>query len=346
MNMELLSFSKEELNQIESLLQSSTKISKIYDKLCELEIKNLKETEEYKQLIVELKKEIEQENKKYKRFNLTYKQCLKYAKLLSSQAKINPFDTKIFTTLKNYNIRIIRRILLTLNIIVENNQDYQKSVIPTELLNSVLNITKENSKDDFIRHLFNSRKINNTLNNDINSIFLSILEEAISANSNKKYRNELIKAKYCIAFAHKNLETLLLPSFFEMTEIVYINSQIVTELLKEGTLSYDITRFVNLKAKASIEIEKLLEIKDQDYIDFKVNINSILTQCYIRALLSLMTAKEINDFNQEFHNIIENPKYLNTHLNDRISENAIIYCFKCFNRDKERTRILSIKTNI
>ena len=343
--MKLESFNIEELSQIESLLQSSTNISEIYDKLCELEINNQKDSQEYEQLLTKLKKEIDEETKKYKDFKLTYKQCMKYAGLLASQAQIHLFDTKISTTLKNYNSRTVRRVLLTLASMIESSEDYQKSIIPKDVLDSILSIAKDIPKEDFIKGFSNNIKINTTLNTDINSVFLSILEEAISGRANKTYRSQLIQAKYCIAFAHRELETLLLPYKFEMTPYVYINSQIVNELLKEGAMSYDITRFVNLKSKASTEINRLLGIKDQEYTNPNVNVNSIITQCYIRALLSLMTGEEVDDFNQEFHDSIESPEYLKTHPTDRISESAIMYCFKCFNRDKGRTRTLSIKND-
>ena len=51
-----------------------------------------------------------------------------------------------------------------------------------------------------------------------------------------------------------------------------------------------------------------------------------------------MEENSVDTFNQEIHDTLESPKYLSKHLNDRISENIIISCFKHFKNDREKVR--------
>ena len=56
-----------------------------------------------------------------------------------------------------------------------------------------------------------------------------------------------------------------------------------------------------------------------------------------------MSEDVVKRFEHEFIRQIEKPEYLRTHLNDRISENIVLSCFKSCQYDKKRTRILSTK---
>lgn len=343
--MNLMQFNKEELIQIESLLQSATDISKIYDRLCELEINNEKESQEYKELIAKLNKAIKEENKKYDDFISSYHQCIKYATLLASKTKFHIFDDQISTTARNYDNRVIRRIIMKLTNIAKSNPNFNKHTIPDEIINTLTKLSPNITKSDFHTSLNHNRNINQSLKNDIQSIFLSILEEAISYKTNTRIRNQLIKAKYCIIFAHKNLESMMIKYNFNMPSNVYIYSKIMNEVLTKDSLSYDIMKYFELKSQASKEINYLLAIRDPEYDNSETNIDSIISQYYLRALISLMTGEEVDRFNEEFHNEIESEKYLQAHPTDRISENAIMKCFKLFKQDKGRIRTLSTKSD-
>lgn len=341
--MELMGFTIDELSQIESLLQLSTNISNIMDFLYQLEIHGKKDSEEYQQQILELTRAINTENEKYQTLNLTYQQCHKYAKLLSYQTNMPFFDTKPTTSFKNYNNRVVKRIINILITQMMNNKDFHKSIIPETIINQIIKIDNKITEDDFLTSFEHSVKLQATLNGDICCIFLSILEDAIPQRKYKEYREELIKAKYCVATTNKEIEAFLLHCKFSIPKEIYTGTKLTTELLQEENKSYDIIRFAELKSKAQIEINKLLQIKDSDYNNPTTYINSIISSCYLRALLSLMKDDEINDFNQEFHDQIDSHEYLKEHLNDRIGENIIINCFKCFKYDRGRIRILSIK---
>ena len=235
--------------------------------------------------------------------------------------------------------------MLKLTNLAETNPNFQKQIIPDEILNTIANLSPGIKKANLLTSLNHSQNINQSLSIDINSIFLSILEDAISYKFNKNIRNKLIEAKYCIIFAHKNLESIMIGYNFNMPPNVYICSKMINEVLKEESASYNIMKFFELKSQAGKEVNYLLAIKDTEYENPETNINSVISQCYLRALLSLMSGEDVDRFNEEFHNEIESEKYLQVHATDRISENAIISCFKLFKQDKGRVRTLSTKSD-
>jgi len=341
--MELIGFEKRELEILESILQISTNVSNELERLCTLEIGGLKDSPVYRQALYELIRTINIENEKLKSTELSYSTCDKFIKFLSNQTKLPIFDVKPTTSITNAKHKNIKRVINILTSLMINKTDFHNNILNENLTKQILNLRFSKNKETLMQSLMHSVKIQTAIDTDINSMFLSILEDEINKQLNPKYRLELIKAKYCIATTNKELETFLIETKFNIPNTIYINSKITTQLLQEGEKSYNFIRFAQLKSKAKIEISKLLNIKDSEYNNQNRYINSIITSCYIRALLSLMTNEEIHDFNQEFHNHIESPDYLKEHLTDRISENIIINCFKCFKYDKSKTRILSAK---
>lgn len=341
--MEKLDFTLEELQQLESLLECSAKISNIIDSLYILDITEQKESSQYEIKLQELKQAIDNENKTYQTANLSYQQCLKYSKLLSSQTNISIFDDKAPTSIKHYNNRIFKRVINILITLVQNNPDFHQNIISNSLLIDSNTENTNTIQNSFTKGLSNSFKVQLSLNDDINSMFLSILESYIPQS---KYQQELTKVKYTLATTHKSLEQLILENKFNIPNTIYLGSQLMNELFQESQLSYEIIRFAELKTKAKIEINKIIEITDNEYLKDSTKIDSIISNCYLRALLSLMKDEEVENLEQEFKIKTQQPEYLYKHINDQISENMILSCFQSSKYDKKRTRVLTTKTNL
>lgn len=341
--MEKLNFNYDELLQLETLLEASAKISNIIDSLYNLDITGQKESSLYEIKLRELKKAIDDENKAYQNAKLSYQQCLKYSKLLSTQTNISIFDDKATNCLKNYSNRIFKRVINILMNFAQNNEEFHQNIVSNSLLIDS-NIEETNPlQNSLIKGLNNSIKVQLFLNDDINSMFLSILESYIPQS---EYSEELTKVKYTIATTNKSLEEFILGNKFNIPNSIFCGAQLINELLQESEISYDIIRFAELKTKAQMEINKLIQIKDSAYSSDSTNIESIISSCYLRALLSLMTEEVVIALEKEFKMQIETPEYLYKYLHERISENIILSCFKCFKYDKGKTRILTIKANI
>lgn len=335
-SMELAQLSIEELTELEKILQLDQNISNIYDKLCELEVNRQKESEEYEQLRIKLTAEITHENEILQNPRMAYERCLKYCKLISDKLSIDIADNSIFTTLKNYDSRVLRRLQLTLRTKIRLNPEYQKYLLSEA--------TKMKNIPDPLHDFSDNIRIDYELSNDINSIFLSILEDSLAKPHNKEYRPQLTKAKYCISLVYKELESILLAFKFTMQEHVYINSKIIVEMLKRDKEAYDSIKYSKLKVELSTQINRLLEIDDTSYNTPNTNVNLIISSYYLRALLSLMTPAEIDTFKREFSDKITSLEYLQSHPNHRISESVIVNCFRYFNHDREKNHILSLKS--
>ena len=340
--METLHFNYNELLQLEILLEASAKISNIIDNLYILDINEQKESSQYEIKLQELKKAINDETKAYQNANLSYQQCLKFSKLLSSQTNISIFDDKATNCLKYYNNRIFKRVINILMNFVQTSKEFHRNVTSNSLLTESNNYEKTALQDSLSQELNNSFKVQISLNNDINSMFLSILESYIPQS---KYPKELTKVKYTIATTNKSLEQLILGNKFNIPTTIFLSAQFMNELLQESQLSYDIIRFAELKTKAQMEINKLIQIKDNEYSKESTNIDSIISSCYLRAIFSLMKEEDVKNLEKEFEMQTETPEYLFNHLHERISENIIFNCLKSFRYDQGRTRILSTKSN-
>ena len=332
-----------DFENLESLLQISKEISDIYDKLCKLEIDNKKDSKEYNELLKELSKLIEKENKEYKQRKFTSEDCIKYLKILEAKTTIPGMDNRIVTTLKHSNNKMIRRIMLNLLNTLEKNKDFYQIVLNNGIPKDMPKIIESIPKEELLKGVENSVKIQGTLDNDIHSMFLSILEEAISYKSNTNYRTELIEAKYCILFTHKNMESMFIERNFDIPSEIYISSKMMNQLLNQPEISYDLIKLTKLKSMAKQDINKLLNLFDKQYEEHSIFLNSIITECHIRALLSLMENDDVESLNQEIHNTLNSSKYLSKHINDRISETIVINCFIAFKKDKEKVRTLTDK---
>ena len=301
--MEVYQFNLEDFQSLESLLQLSTDISNIYDKLCELEINNQKDSNIYTNLLEKLKKLVEKETKEYRKKNFTHEQCIKYLKLFESKTEIPCTDNRITISLKYNNHKIIRRIMNNLLDILNENKGFHQMVLENGIEKDISKIIEHITQKDIIKEIEKSSKIQSSLENDIHNIFLSILEESITYPSNKNHKNDLIRAKYCAIFTHKKLESLHIENNFNISNNIYTSSQMINELLQEPEISYKLLKHMRLVSMAKYDINVLLNICDKEYEDSKTSVNAILTACHIRALLSLMEQDDVYTLNQEIHDI-------------------------------------------
>lgn len=340
--MEIQGFNKDELIILENLPQTSKNVNNAFERLYTLEISELKNTTIYNQAFLELTKAINIENETYQQLNLSPTDLYKFIQLLSNQTKLPIFDIKPTTSYANYNNKSIKRVINFLTSLMMNHPDYHKQILNDSLSKEILSLNIIKQQDDLINGFTNSIKIESSLHTDIHCLFLSFLEDEILKQTNNNIKKNLIKAKYCFAITNKDLEPFLIETKINIPKTIFINSKIITQLLKTPEHTYSFIKLSQLKTQAKIEINKLLKLKDNEYNNPDTQINSIISSCYLRALLSLMTDEELHTLNEEFKNQIENPKYTQEHLYDRISENIIISCFKCNQFDKSKTRILSI----
>ena len=337
--MNLNNFTKEELTIIESFIKSSHNIKNIYEKLEQLDINNLKNSQEYIYLINKLKQEINVENNKYKNANLTTEQKTKIIELLASNPNSSRKDNIDTIINQQDNDLITRRVF---NILINQtitNINYTKNNIPTELLEFInaYNIPINDNKIN--KEINNYTQIQLAISNDINLVFLSILQDNLNLWKYSQYKNNLLKSFYSTIFINKNIEEQLINNNFNIDNNVYISSKLINDLLKSNSTIYNIISSILVEPQLDSHISNLLKIKDTEYNYPSINIYSILTECYIRSLLTFLTNERVQYLKKKFHYLTVNPTYSKDNRN---SQEIIINCFKNIKQDKSKKRIISL----
>ena len=194
--MNLNDFTKEELTIIENFLKSSKNIKNIYDELEQLDINNLKNKEEYITLINKLKKEIINENNRYKNANLTTEQKTKIIELLAGNPNSPKKENIDIIINQQDNDLITRRVF---NILINQtiaNIDYTKKQISSELLELLKSYELSIKDNKTYKEINNYTQIQIAISNDINLVFLNILQENLKLWKYSQYKNNLLKSFY------------------------------------------------------------------------------------------------------------------------------------------------------
>lgn len=337
--MNLNNFNKEELTIIESFLESSQNIKNIYVKLEQLDINNKKNSQEYITLINKLKQEIIKENNKYKNANLTSEQKTIIIELLATNPKSYKKDN-IDTIINQQNNDLITRRVF--NILINQtitNIDYTKNHIPNKLLELLNTCGLSTNDNKSYKEINNYTKIQLAISNDINLLFLSILQENINLWKYSQYKNNLLNAFYSTLFINKDIEEQLINNNFNIENNIYMNSKLTNDLLKYNSIIYNIITSLLVEPLIDTHITNLLKIKDTEYNYPSINIYSILTECYIRSLLTFLPQDKIQYLKKQFHYLITNQNYPKDNRN---SQETIINCFKNIKHDKSKKRIISL----
>lgn len=307
----MLYLNKEEEKEIKILINSVKNIDLLYKKIYTLEIKNKKDSNEYKEMVEYLKLAKDIEDDIYRRNSFDIIKSIKWLKYLSKEKKLkSDIDYLAFQDYKN---RIIKRIFDTIifNMKYNNSLKFAKAVQAIEI--------------DF----YNS--------------FLSILNDFIEKEEYSFLHQKLIELKYNVVFINKEYEQDFIDKNFDVSKDLYIISKIVSEINK---IEYEnIIDMKNVFGKKLFlkQMLELLEISDMDYNNTNKYFESIVRQILIKTAFLQMNDDELEKCNNNFHNYIESKEYIDKHPYDKISENIIINSFKKINKEKTRMKVISLK---
>lgn len=335
-------FTNGDFIQIENLIKVTSSIDSIYRKLYDLEINGRKYTEEYNKLIEELKISIEIEKKQYKDCNLNYWKCVAWNYYFLNKKVPIDFTNNIENVMEqDYNYRIIRRILNTLENIMNLDFKSIKRALPLDIEKKLKQLGIYNN-DKFLSKLVDSSsEVIYSLELDILNAYLNFLEEFKTKNEYEYLKKELINSKYNLSFIKKKIESDMISNNFEVSDTIYINSKFYADLVYLDFKSYNDLRNSYGEEKVINQIIKLLEIGDMDYSDSNKICTSVLRQCLIRAILLTMENDMISKINSKYCKYIQDNKYMQKHSDDRISRQLIDNCFNNIEKDREKVNIIS-----
>lgn len=303
-----------------------------YAKLLELEINGNYDCEEYKKIIRSLIYYINKESILYNNDLITNEQRKELLDYIEYY-KTPPFfkDNKESIFYQDYQYMIIRRII--------------NRLLSSELLVFKLKVNGEliDAKGDTLDILKKSNDVKLEIDNDLYSIYLSMLNDLISKDWKQIYKNNFIGSKYYLSFINKDMENRLLKTRFKINNDIVLNSKDLS-----FDYGFDIDFYKSIKDNYLYEesvnyISKLLLIQNGEYNDDITSINALLIRNYIKSMMFLLSDFLIHDINYEYHEYIENKDYLNKNFDNSISEKLIVSIFQEIKRDRNNHKIRKLK---
>jgi len=341
--MEVYRLEKKDFEQINNLIKTTSSIDNLYKKIYALEIDGKKDSEDYKKLLDYLNIAIEVETKLYNEYNLNSSKCIAWAEYLLSDRLPDGFENDMESIMKqDYSNRIIRRILSVLVHKIVSNHKNVKEMLPTEIMELMKQLGMPNPDKIVSQAVYSSIEIQKAFEKDILNSYLAFLQEFLQKEEYRNFRSQLINSKYNIAFINKEIENSMISNNFDIPDTLYVNSRFVADLLQMDLDLYKLLKNSYGVKTSTQQISEIIEIGDLDYSDPIKATTSILRQCLMRAAFLLMSDEVISDVNYEFHEFVEDKKYLDRHPNDRISEQLIINCFRSIKKDKNKPNVLSL----
>ena len=327
---------------INNLIKTTNSIDSIYRKMYDLEINGKKDTEDFNQILDYLSMAIEVEEKLYKEANLSYLQCIAIADYILQDKLPDGFlnDTESIMN-QCYDNRVLRRILSILVHKIISDHESVRQMLPEEIIELMEQLGMPNPDKLVSQAIYSSIELQKAFERDIFNGYLAILQEFIVSNTYKNFRNDLIRSKYNTSFINKQIENDMISSKFDIPDTFYVNSRFVADLTQTDLELYKMLKNLYGVKESTKQISEVIEIGDMDYSDSKKAITSILRQCLMRSAFLLMSDEVISDVNYEFHEFVEDKKYLDRHPHDRISEQLIVNCFKAIKKDKNKPCVLS-----
>jgi len=328
---------------INNLIKTTNSIDSIYRKMYDLEINGKKDTEDFNQILDYLSMAIEVEEKLYKEANLSYLQCIAIADYILQDKLPDGFlnDTESIMN-QCYDNRVLRRILSILVHKIISDHESVRQMLPEEIIELMEQLGMPNPDKLVSQAIYSSIELQKAFERDIFNGYLAILQEFIVSNTYKNFRNDLIRSKYNTSFINKQIENDMISSKFDIPDTFYVNSRFVADLTQTDLELYKMLKNLYGVKESTKQISEVIEIGDMDYSDSKKAITSILRQCLMRSAFLLMSDEVISDVNYEFHEFVEDKKYLDRHPHDRISEQLIVNCFKAIKKDRNKPSVLSL----
>jgi len=252
---------KEEEKEIKKLINSVKNIDLLYKKIFELEIKNKKDSNEYKEIVEYLKLAKDMEDNIYKRNSFDIIKFIKWLKYLSKEIKLkSDIDYLAF-------------------------QDYEKKITKRIFNTIIFNMKYDNS--------LKFAKAEQAIEIDFYNSFLSILNDFIEKEEYSFLYPKLIELKYNVVFINKEYEQDFIDKNFDISKDLYIISKIVSEINK---IEYEnIIDMKNVFGKKLFlkQMLELLEISDMDYNNTNKYFESIVRQMLIKTAFLQMNEDEL-----------------------------------------------------
>lgn len=347
----LYSMNEEDYELVDSIIQVTNSINTLYKKLFELEINNLKDTDEYRKYIQYLNMAIELENSYYDK--LTTLQGIKILNfLVYDKFPENNLSDIESIILRKTDDPIIRRILVALDYLLENYQqenfeqlfkiseqdvmfkDEDLDKLPDSFVYAYYGLTDEL----YLKLLRNKYVVDNVHQEEILKNFLVFVEEIKQDKGNSKYKNELIKVKYDISFNNKNVEQTLLDNNFNMEKPLIYSSNHYLDIVGLEKDIYNLLKDYRGFKLSVNQIDELLRIKDLDYEKEDNQLIALLRNTILRSIFLSLSDECVTHINKQYkEENISNSEQM------KISKEILLKTFGKIKKDRNKQMQLSLK---
>ena len=322
---------------LDKIIQTTTSIQTLYQKLFLLEVMGRKDTIEYTKLLDYLNIALEVEEQTY---------CSAYLDNNKSQALIQYIlDNKVPDGFKNdfesilmldYSNIVLRRVLNNLNYNIAFDYERIKKSLSKDLINSMRKLGIPNFQEVIFQAIYSGAELKRAFEKDILVGFLVFLDECVHKLDYQSFKKDLLCVKYNMSFVYKFLENDMVNNKFVVPDVFTFSSTLVRDVTQT-----DDDFYVSLKddygEKASVmQISALLQVSDADYDNGNEIITAILRECMLRSSFLFMSDEALLNLNEEFHDFVESREYLQEYPNNQISEDKIIKCFRSIKRDRNK----------
>lgn len=288
---------EKDYKNLEELKKITESISNLYDKLCDLEINDKKNTEEYKKIYEYLMIAVEVENNQYKSMNLNYSKIvafLEYINLNLNKSAPEGIINQNYDSKMNY--RMLKKFL---------NYLHDNEIFYSQYINDIL-YTKFAAKENDIELIKKESELDFALQSDIDYSFVCNLQKLIDNELYEIYKKQLIMTKYMYFYIYDDLlcnSLLLNISSFDAVSKSY-------DMIDEEKVKFVVdTQFDNLKEN----IIKLLSVPDYKCQKKNSLTKLLLRQCYINAYLEKFELPSLYQIDDEIERIINKYNYYTTH---------------------------------
>lgn len=339
-------FTKSESGLLDSIVETTTLIDSLYEKLYRLEVLGKQDDDEYKKTLDYLEVVLDSENYQYNNENLTVALATSFCDYLLLKMFPDDIDKDIESVvLQDYDNRVTKRIFGVLSRKILSDLDYIESQILTNHLNFMGKFGIQDANKAALNSICRIQQIDNAFELDLNRSFLFFLQEYIDSEQHRAYKDNLIKAKYNMAFIDKRIGDDQIKTSFTVQKPLYLSSKSIADFLGMNVESYKLlSDWYGMHAVES-HINELIEISDIDYRDPTSAVTSILRQCFIRSSFLLVRDSLINESWSAICQTIGTLNYAKKHPANKISEGVIKQAFQKIPDDRKNVSVVFLGTD-
>ncbi len=333
---------KNDYEDIRTLIIISNSIWENYQILANLEIAGKKETADYQRTIEKLRSTIGIEPAIYSRLGTDFPKLSSIISYLESIGSSNLRRDRLEAIIEEQGAnhlsieRILRKIDGSIYINKEMKQDMESAFSEKGLDGD------EKFRQQFLKHLEVGANVMNaymtvqsSIEEDKYACCLSILKKLIESPFYKDVRQQLTMMKYRIAFICGNIEEMMLTQNFEILSQVYLQARCVAQIQKQE----EFITAMALTQSSVITIRRQTDILLSNYDNTVVSnkdkkAEALIRLCMLRASLLFLPSKGVFTENEIFHSTIDSRKYMQEHPQNSKIEKMIMGAYHQYKRDQ------------